>query len=534
VTYNTEPGKPRGAFGDSATIFVHPSANPEVVVHPAHQGFGAQHRLAWRAVALVLLFSVSAAYESLRLSSLTSSDIWVHLRTGTWMLENHAIARTGVFSQYSNLPWNDATWGFDLLLGVAYRIFGMRAIPLLLMVLKAAIAGIALLLARSGRGGFWQAVTLSAIAQYILSRIQPLPYVFSILLFAVELRLLLRSRYSGSVRELYSLPVFFLVWANLDAQFVLGLTLLAVFLVTQAIELKLRMLRVSWLSASILPLPFKQVTGIAAVSLLATCVTPYGYRPLATFFNVSYGDVAFQHFAEMGAMSFRRPEDYILMLLIMMGFLALGRRRSLDGFQLLVLLGGTAVAFRIQRDGWMAVLAAVGVLSTTRFLARHDEEEQPGATVVWKWVVVVLTASVVVIAGLRLPDRSALANRIRGDFPAAACDWIRSSGLPQPLFHEYAFGNFLTWYLPQHPVVIDSRVELYGDKILSEYFGVVGGKERLEDHPMIARAGTLLLQRNSAIDKALRNLPALRARYRLVYGDELADVFVAQGKDPNH
>ena len=31
--------------------------------------------------------------------------------------------------------------------------------------------------------------------------------------------------------------------------------------------------------------------------------------------------------------------------------------------------------------------------------------------------------------------------------------------------------------------------------------------------------------------KALTNLPALRAQYRLVYSDELADVFVPQGKD---
>ena len=151
---------------------------------------------------LVLLFSAAAVYESIHLSSLTSSDVWVHLRTGTWMLEHHAIPRGGVFSQYSDLSWIDGTWGFDLLLGIAYRIFGLRAIPLLLMGLKAALAVVTFLLARSGRAGFWQAVALSAIAQYVLSGIQPLPYVFSILLFAIELRFLLRSRSLGSTRAL--------------------------------------------------------------------------------------------------------------------------------------------------------------------------------------------------------------------------------------------------------------------------------------------------------------------------------------------
>jgi hypothetical protein len=103
--------------------------------------------------------------------------------------------------------------------------------------------------------------------------------------------------------------------------------------------------------------------------------------------------------------------------------------------------------------------------------------------------------------------------------------------LSPPLFNEYSFGSFLTWYLPEYPVAVDSRVELYGDVILAKYFDVVGGKERLDSDPMVARAGTLLLQRNSAMAKALTNLPALKAQYRLMYRDELADVFVPVAKD---
>src|ERR1700751_44100 len=90
------------------------AVNPELVSRPARRAFGSQGGLAFGALTLVLLFSGAAVYESIRLSSLTSSDVWIHLRTGTWMLENHAITRSGVFSQYSNLSWTDATWGFDL------------------------------------------------------------------------------------------------------------------------------------------------------------------------------------------------------------------------------------------------------------------------------------------------------------------------------------------------------------------------------------------------------------------------------------
>jgi hypothetical protein len=138
---------------------------------------------------------------------------------------------------------------------------------------------------------------------------------------------------------------------------------------------------------------------------------------------------------------------------------------------------------------------------------------------------------VLVIAAVRLPDSNALMNRISQNFPVKACDYIVSNRLSGPLFNEYSWGSFLTWHLPDYPVVADGRVELYGEDILTKYFDVVGGKERLDSDPIVARAGTLLLERNSPMAKALKNLPALSAQYRLVYSDEHANVFVPQSTE---
>jgi hypothetical protein len=117
-------------------------------------------------------------------------------------------------------------------------------------------------------------------------------------------------------------------------------------------------------------------------------------------------------------------------------------------------------------------------------------------------------------------------NRIGQNLPVKACEYIVSNKMPAPLFNEYSWGSFLIWYLPDYPVAVDSRMELYGDEVLTKYFDVVGGKERLDSDSMVTRAGTLLLERNSPMAKALRNLPALSSQYRLVYSDEMANVFV--------
>ena len=165
--------------------------------------------------------------KAVNLSAVTTPEVWVHLRTGLWILQNHSVPHSGLFSQYSNLPWNDSTWAFDVILGAAYHLFGLRAIPILLMVLKAGWRCVTFLLARA-LGGRFSGAPFCCLPWRSTSfpHLLPLPYVFSILFFAIELRLLLRSRQTGEVKNLFWLPVLFVLWANLHLQFVAGLLLL--------------------------------------------------------------------------------------------------------------------------------------------------------------------------------------------------------------------------------------------------------------------------------------------------------------------
>ena len=481
---------------------------------------------ALRILALTVLFSAAAVHEAWKLFSLASPEIWVHLRTGLWILQNWSVPHTALFSQYATLPWRDSTWAYDARLGLAYRLFGLRAIPFSLIAARLAVALVTFLVARVGRAGFWVAVILSAIAQYVISDLQALPYVFSILFFAVELQWLMRARQTGSARRLFWLPLLFVVWANLHIQFVGGLILLGFFLLALVVEGALRNSRVGWIDERIIRLDLKQVATVALLSLLATLVNPYGFRLVPAALKALYSPVGFEHFAEMSAMHFRRPQEFVLMLLVMLAFLALGRKRSLDLFALLALLAGTLLAFRIARDGWLVVLPAIAVLSDGFQLGLAAESERHSLRRrQWIWVAA-LTVGAVVTAMARVPRSDQLMSRISQNFPVKACDYIQANHMAAPLFNAYSWGGFITWYLPQYPVTVDSRVEMYGDDILSQYFETVGGKQLLESEPMVAHARTLLLERQSAIAKALTDLPGLSAQYRLVYSDEIASVFI--------
>jgi hypothetical protein len=482
-----------------------------------------------RTITLVLLFSASALYEAVQLSSISDNSVWIHLRTGLWTLQTHAVPHNGLFSQYPALPWMDSTWAYDVLLAAAYKALGLRALPLLLMFFKVALAVLTFLLAREAKANFWTAVGLSAIAQYVIPTSQSLPYAFSIMFFGIELLLLESSRRTGSVKHLYALPALFLLWANLHALFLLGLLLLIVFVISTWIESWPRRSAVKWLDREIRPLACQPVLVISACSLLASVLNPYTFHLFAAAYRTLYSAAGFSYFAEMRAMSFRQPQDYVLMLLIMIAFLALGRRRSLRVFELLALTAATLLGFRIQREAWMAALLAVTILADAIERMARDRESQEVSRASWENAAcaVILTA-ILLLAAFRLPHQDALRSRLSQTFPVKACDFIRDHGLPQPLFNEYSWGSSLTWYLPEYPVAIDSRLDLYGDELTDGYFKVIAGGERLDAYPALGNAQTLLLPTQSGMVKALTTLPALSSQYRLVYSDDLAAVFTRQ------
>ena len=185
------------------------------------------------------------------------------------------------------------------------------------------------------------------------------------------------------------------------------------------------------------------------------------------------------------------------------------------------------ISFRLQRDSWLVVVASVGIIGnafsrsqSVRF--RGDgQRTSHGVTL----AVAGLVAVMLIALTLSIPAQpEALMAQVSKNFPVRASDFIRRNHLPQPLFNSYFWGGFLTWYLPQYPVAIDGRLDLYGDTVNIPYFELTLAKIPLESHPDFAQAQTILLDANSPIAEALATQPAFRVAYR----DDQAVVLVRQ------
>lgn len=488
----------------------------------------ARHRFGgslFRIAAVVMLLSFAAVWESLQLSSLENQEIWSHLRIGSWILQNKSWPEVGLFSTAANHPWRDLHWGYDALVAAGYRILGLRVIPGLMMCFRLALAVLTFFLA-GGRRKLWSAVALSAVAQYVLAYLGPDSASMSVLFFGITLLLLLTARRSGKQRVLFVLPVMFLVWANLDIGFIYGTALYLLFL-TALLFVQVSVVRKGQLPEQLSrKIPVRTAALVGAGSLLATLVNPYSYYAYGAFF-ADQNNAANSYLPDYNAMRFHQPQDYLLLLLAMATLCVLGMRRTRDPFSIGVLLGCLILAFYAQRDTWLVTLAAVAFIgdsitqaSSTAVPEKVGLSRSQEIRAVFAAVVIAVVAFAVFVPR----DHKTLLAKIAKHYPVRASEYIRQHHLPAPLFNSYAWGGFLTWYLPEYSVAIDGRRGLYPQDEEVDYFKVMKADIPYQLYPPMSLARTLLLNKTEVMAEALRTLPG----FQVAYEDDISVVLLQE------
>ena len=472
---------------------------------------------------LLLLFSWAGIYEAYHLTALRDYDIWWHLRTGIWILQNHAVPHTALFTQYSGQPWIAYSWGFDVITAIFYKLFDLRGIPILQMCLKAAFAIVAFLLARGSFRSFLPAAFLSAIGQYAITDFKVRPGSLSILLLGILLIVLFEIRRTQKTHNLLWLPLLFVLWANLHIQFVYGLFVMALFAVVVLLESFARRLSTNWFACQMPPLNAVYVVAVTGLCGLATLITPYSYHTYQVAWHYAHSTAVYDYILEMRAMNFHWPEHYVRLLLVMAACFALGQRRPQNLFAIALLVVSALTGFHQQRDTWFMVLVSIAIIGDA-YLAEEQvpQEASPGLTRE-KLIVASLAAVLLIVSVVRyIPfSRESLLLKIGEFFPIKACDVILRDHLPAPIFNPLNWGGFLTWYLPDYPVAIDGRTDLYGDEITIRQYKVWDGELPPGKEPTLVHARTLVLGSRTGLAEALRETPG----YRLVYDDGMAAVF---------
>ncbi len=452
-------------------------------------------------------------------------DIWWHVKVGDWIAEHLAVPHSGIFSRTAaNRPWAAYSWGYEILLSRAYKWFGLMGGGVFGVVETLAVGYAVFWMVHKLSQNFWKSWALAIVTCYsFLFSLMPRPVFFSILLFTVMLTPLLEADRSGNVRLLYWLPPVFVVWANFHIQFVYGLAVLGLYVGVRVLR-RWAPPNVTQFLADDSELPLPQTGMIAALCVLATCVGPYSFHLYGVIYGYTKSKFAYVIIKELQPLSFRSWMHFAELFLTAAGFFAVGWRRKIDPFRLALLCVATVVAYRTMRDAWFIVIPAAACIAESM---RREEECERGENALER-VGLAIAVALLIALFARNSDFSqrGLDRAISQRLPVNAVNYLRANPLPGPLYNDLDWGGFLIWYLPQYPVAVDGRNDLYGDDMDRMFFNTQNADDYAND-PYLSEAGCVLLQKKVPLAAALNNDP----RYQLVYEDGIAVLFARREQD---
>lgn len=484
-----------------------------------------------RSLALVILFTVTTRLEPLS-STVLDPDIWWHLRDGAAIVAQHAIPRQGWFTQYATHPWVDYSWGSEAIMLLFYRWWGLIGLVVLRSLLEVIITGTLFFILERGLG-FWRAWFLSAAGMWAIHHCLGMqPMLLSIVMFTFELGLIFEALRRHAVGPLILLPPLFLLWANLHIQFVYGLFVLALLAAVRLVRIFLPDHWLTQLQPS-QDLPLSPVLTVTGLSILSTLVNPYSWQLYRVIFHYVRSSIPYRIIIELQALDFRVPGHFVLVLILGAAFFTLGWRRSRDPFKLSLLLVCTLVGFRMTRDSWFSCIPALLLLSDSGSAGHSGAPKLDWRALSFVAATAVATAfTFTLVAWDSKTNNASLERKVAANFPANASAFVRAHSLQGPIYNDMNWGGYLIWALPERPVAIDNRPDLYGDNVLSRFYAVQQGWSDWRSDPDLNVAGFVLLNRRTP----LTTLLAQDKRFHLVFADPLAVVFTRDAPNPgeNH
>jgi hypothetical protein len=479
----------------------------------------------WAQLAGLTAFLAVVGIVALRLKyCVLDYDLWWHLKVGDWIIGHSALPRTGILSRTAaSLPWVAYSWGYEVLLSRAYAWFGLVGMAIFGVILTVAVAFTIFWMLRRLSGRFWLVCILAGVVcSAFLFNGMPRPVFFSQILFCITLTLLLEAQRAGRVQLLYWLPPLFLVWANFHIQFVYGLFVIGLFVSVNLTQELLRSLghRLDALQGP--TLPAKPLIVVFALCLLATVIGPNFYRPYLVVLAYTKAKFTYTIISELQPLTFRGYSHFAELFLAAAGFYAVGWKKKLDVFKLLLLTVASMVAFRTMRDAWFLCFSAAACIAdfpAPEGVRDRAESWLETATVFAAVILLLLVSAPAVDFNMRGLDRA-----ISFEYPVNAINFLRRNPVPGPLYNNLNWGGFLMWYLPELPVAVDGRNDLYGDDLDRLFYYSESAFPSYSTDPYLDEAGVVVLESQLPLAKVLTIDP----RFKLLYRDQIATIFARQ------
>lgn len=458
-----------------------------------------------RPMQIAVLFAAAALPAAYTLDPKLDHDTWWHLRVGQLVADSGTVPDADPFSRLGRerpTPWVAYSWLYEWGLYQADAAFGTPGILWVRTLLGAASTAAVFALLPNRGWRMMPAALLAGVA--LMPLMKERPWHLTVVFTALTASVVASVRGGSPTSRAWWLVLLYVVWANIHVQFVMGWLVLGL--------------------ASVFP---GQASRRSLLFLTAGCVAATLCNPYFARLHVVVLEYATQT-GPLRAVQELAPPDpaspWLWAGLALLGWsgVAAARRRPIDWFEVALIAVALILTLRMRRDVWFAAVAAGVVL---RRASLPSTSELPKSLVAGVVAVAFVAVRLLNLAGLGPPADTAAANERA--YPVRAAAYVREQELPGPLFNSFDWGGYLIRALPEHPVSIDGRTNLYGSERVTRAMYTWAGGPGWDADPDLISAKLVIAPHVLPLTGLLRDRPA---QWRVAFEDETAVVFVAVGR----
>lgn len=435
----------------------------------------------------LFIFSFFILVISFLIFPVTDLDIWMHLVSGKYILENFKIPQSEFYSYTaSGKPWIDHEWLSQAIFYIFYQASSYYGLILLRIIIFLLIFSVFFVILNKKTNYFF-ATAISFITLLVShDRFYLRPEVFT-LLFTISYIYVLEQYCLKPTKLIYLLPILQILWVNLHGYFLLGIIVPLLFLIGQFFEKKdnssnLFLLALLLVLASFIN-PYTYKGAIYPFSTLFSSLTPEWRSvlkdiselkspflrgsPTLFWFKFLITVSIFSFLLSLWARTLKVSRLIIYLLFLILGF-TVKRHQTLFAFVV-----GLITVYNLQEIYSTGRLSLKGLMAKILKITKVPPIYLR-LTCLFLFIVYFFTFTVQIVT-----NRFYLKERILKTFdlgltpelfPEKAVDFLIENNFKGHIFNDMIGGSYLVWrYYPKRKVFLDGRTEVYGPEVFKDY-----------------------------------------------------------------
>lgn len=405
---------------------------------------------------------------------LADPDIWWHLRNAQFLVQHGVMVRHDMFSfTAAGAPWINHEWLSELPYYVGWQLAGMRGLYLVLLLsVEVILMGVFYLATRVS--GNVKAAFVASWFAVILATISFGPRTLLSGWICLVAELILFQQFKEGKDRTWLLPPLFLLWVNCHGSWLIGMVFFGAFFASGLVEGEWGRIKARRWTAPQL----RKLITVLALSVAALFVNPYTYHLVFYPFDLAFQQkLNISHVTEWQSLDFHAMRGKIVFgILALTILLALGRKRKWRLDEVAFLLIAFYATLTYSRFMFLAAIVLTPILATELdfFPVYRRDIDKP-----------MLNAAIILVvlggAIWSFPTSKFLMENTITDYPVKALPYLQQWKPEGRVFNDYLWGGYLIWNVPQIPVFVDSRVDIFDHRgIFGDYLDAMGVKRPME------------------------------------------------------